>query len=111
MGRDILVVNRISKAPVNPYKSTVGYPGDQIGENVIHFENGIFIRNISYLEQARNTLGIFQSIKNLNVQPIVARFDLQTVKNDSTNNANSSVIDVTNFLQDDNDVFFFSKKF
>lgn len=114
MGRDILVVNRISKAPVNPYKSTVGYPGDQIGENVIRFEKGpnnkIFIRNISYLEQAKDTLGMFQSVKNSNVQPIVATFDLQTVKKDSTNTANSSVIDVTNFLQDDNDVFFFNNR-
>lgn len=113
MGRDILVVNRISKAPVNRYKSTVGYPGDQIGENVIRFEKGpdnkIFIRNISYLEQAKDTLGMYQSVKNSNIQPIVATFDVQTVKKDSANNTNT-VIEVTSFLQGDNEVFFFDSR-
>lgn len=111
IGRDILVVNRISKAPVNVYKSTIGYPGDQIGENVIQFEKGannkIFIRNISYLEQSNDTLGMYQSVKNSNIQPIIATFSIQTIKKDSVNKAQNTVIDITDFLNGDNNIFFF----
>lgn len=111
MGRDILVVNRIAKAPANIFKMNVGYPGDHIGENVIRFEkapgNKIFIRNISFLEQAKDTLGMYQSVLNSNVQPIVASFDIKTVKNDTISKCRNSVIDMSDFLNSDNDVFFF----
>ena len=111
MERDILVVNRISKAPVNSYKSMVGYPGDQIGENVIRFEkapnNKVFIRSISYLEQANDTLGMYQSVKNSNIQPIMATFPVQALNKDSVNKTSTVVIDVTDFLNGDNNVFFF----
>lgn len=111
MGRDILVVNRISKAPVNRYKSLVGYPGDQIGENVIKFEKGpnnkIFIRNISYMEQAKDTLGMYLSVKNSNMQPIVAAFPIQTQKKDSVSKNQNTVIDITDFINGDNNIFFF----
>lgn len=114
MGRDILVVNRISKAPVNRYKSTVGYPGDQIGENVIQFEKGpnnkVFIRNISYLEQAKDTLGMYQSVKNSNIQPIVATFAVQAIKKDSVSKSSQTVIDVTDFMNTDNNIFFFDTR-
>ncbi|MDR1882397.1 MAG: zinc-dependent metalloprotease [Prevotella sp.] len=112
MERDILVVNRISKAPVNRYKSMVGYPGDQIGENVIRFEKGpnnkVFIRSISYLEQANDTSGMYRSVKNSNIQPIMATFPVQALKKDSANNASAVVIDITDFLNGDNNVFFFN---
>lgn len=112
MGRDILVVNRISKAPVNRYKSLVGYPGDQIGENVIKFEKGpnnkIFIRNISYMEQAKDTLGMYLSVKNSNMQPIVAAFPIQTQKKDSVSKNQNTVIDITDFINGDNNIFFFN---
>lgn len=111
MERDILVVNRISKAPVNRYKSMVGYPGDQIGENVIRFEkapnNKVFIRSISYLEQANDTLGMYQSVKNSNIQPIMATFAIQALNKDSVSKTSAAVIDITDFLNGDNNVFFF----
>lgn len=114
MNRDILVVNRISKGPVNRYKSNVGYPGDQIGENVIRFEkapgNKVFIRNISYLEQANDTLGMYQSVKNSNLQPIMSVFDIKAIKKDSTNNTENVVIDLTDFIKSDNDILFFDSR-
>jgi len=114
MGRDILVVNRISKAPANRYKSLVGYPGDQIGENVIQFEKGpnnkVFIRNVSYLEQAKDTLGMYLSVKNSNIQPIVATFPIQALNKDSVNNTGALVIDITDFLNTDNNIFFFDTR-
>lgn len=114
MGRDILIVNRISKAPVNPYKSLVGYPGDQIGENVIQFERGgdnkILMRNISYIEQAKDTLGLYEAVKNSNIQPIVGAFAIQAIKKDSTSNTQSIVMDITDFLKTDNNIFNFDTR-
>ncbi len=40
LGRDVLVVNRISKAPTNTRSGFFGYAGDEINENVIRFEKG-----------------------------------------------------------------------
>ena len=114
MGRDILIVNRISKAPVNQMKSLVGYPGDQIGENVIQFEKGpnnkVFIRNISYIEQAKDTMGMYLSVKNSNMQPIVSAFPVEAIKKDSTDKSQNVVIDVTNFLNSDNNIFYFDTR-
>uniref|UniRef100_UPI003D7FD720 DUF5118 domain-containing protein n=1 Tax=Pedobacter sp. TaxID=1411316 RepID=UPI003D7FD720 len=51
LGREILVVNRISKAGAE-VRSASGYAGDQIGSSVIKFEKGpnnkIFMRKLSY---------------------------------------------------------------
>src|SRR5688500_6694766 len=40
LNREILVVNRISKAPAGPRAGFLGYAGDQISDNVIAFEKG-----------------------------------------------------------------------
>src|SRR5688572_14250951 len=40
LGKDILVVNRISKAPINTRSGFFGYAGDEINENIIRFERG-----------------------------------------------------------------------
>lgn len=112
--RDILIVNRISKAPVNKLKSLVGYPGDYIGENVIKFEKGshnkVYIRMISYIEQAKDTLGMYESVKNSNIQPIMESFSVESINKDTTNNSQSLVIDVTKFLGADNDLLSFGSQ-
>ena len=41
LGRDVLVVNRISKAPANTRAGFFGYAGDEINENVIRFEKAL----------------------------------------------------------------------
>ena len=55
LNREILVVNRISKAPAGARAGFLGYAGDEISVNVITFEKGpankIFLRSISYSEQ------------------------------------------------------------
>ena len=67
-GRDILIVNRIVKAPVDKQKRKAGYPGDHISDEVIRFElgrdNKLFIRQISYLEHSTDTLGMYQAVLN-----------------------------------------------
>ncbi|HEY0042702.1 MAG TPA: DUF5118 domain-containing protein, partial [Flavisolibacter sp.] len=76
LGREILVVNRISKAPAGPRAGFTGYAGDQIGENVITFEKGpnnkIFLRSSSFSEAGRDSSGMYQSVRNSNLAPIAA---------------------------------------
>ncbi len=108
--RDILVVNRISKAAAGMRSgSFFGYGGDQIGQNVIRFEKGpnnkIFLRTISYAEYAKDsTSPMFTSVNNSNVQPIAASFDIKALGKDST----GAVIDITDFINGDNDVLHFN---
>ncbi len=110
-GRDFLVVNRISKAAagMRSQGSFFGYGGDQIGQNVIRFEKGpnnkVFIRTISYAEYAKDsTSPMFTAVNNSNVQPISQSFDIKSFRNDST----GAVIDVTDFVNGDNDVLHFN---
>jgi len=103
-GRDILVVNRLSKT-----QAGMGYGGDQIGQNVVRFEKGpnnkIFLRTISFAVYAKDsTSPMFSSVTNSNVQPIAAAFDVKAFSKDST----GSVIDITDFISGDNDVLFYS---
>jgi hypothetical protein len=83
LNRDILIVNRISKAPTSRQKSRVGYPGDILGSKVIRFENKdnkrILVREYSYRERSENKDGMFQSVRNSNTQPIVANFGIETI--------------------------------
>ena len=116
LGREILVVNRISKSAAGSRSgSMMGYAGDQIGENVISFERGqnnkIFIRSISYQEAAHDSAGMYQSVRNSNLQPIVAAFDVKANARDSVSGAKGSVVDVTDYIMNDNDIFFFDSRY
>jgi Met-zincin/Domain of unknown function (DUF5117)/Domain of unknown function (DUF5118) len=104
LGREILVVNRLSKTQVG-----MGYGGDQIGQNVIRFEKGpknkIFLRTISYAVYAKDsTSSMFSSVNNSNVQPISAAFDIKAFSKDSS----GSVIEITEFINGDNEVLNYS---
>lgn len=109
LNRDILIVNRISKAPTSRQKSRVGYPGDILGSKVIRFENKdnkrILVREYSYRERSENKDGMFQSVHNSNTQPIVANFGIETIKKDSL--TRNYVINVSVFLQKENPLFSF----
>ena len=109
--RDMLVVNRISKASAGMRApgSFFGYGGDQIGQNVIRFEKGpnnkVFLRTVSFAEYAKDsTSPMFTSVTNSNVQPIAAAFDIKALGKDST----GAVIDVTDFINSDNEVLNFN---
>ena len=102
--RDILVVNRISKT-----QAGTGYGGDQVGQNVIRFDKGpnnkMFLRTISYAVYAKDsTSPMFSSVANSNLQPISFAFDIKAFGKDSA----TSVIEITDFVNGDNDVLFFS---
>ena len=109
LGREILVVNRISKAAAGMRSGFFGYAGDETGRNVIRFEKGpnnkIFLRNISFAEYSKDsTSPMYTAVNNSNVQPIAAAFDIKAFSKDST----GSVIDLTDYISNDNDVLFFS---
>ncbi|AEV96639.1 hypothetical protein A4D02_20940 [Niastella koreensis] len=110
--RDLLVVNRISRAAagVRPLDGFFGYAGDEIGENVIRFTKGpnnkLFINRISYLDVSHDSSenGLLRSVINSNLQPIVASFEIKAI----SPNDKGTVIDVTDYINGDNDVFFFN---
>jgi len=109
LGRDILVVNRITKAAAGMRNGFFGFAGDQIGQSVIRFEKGpnnkVFLRNISFAEYTKDsTSPMFTAVNNSNVQPIAAAFDVRAFSKDST----GQVIDITDYISGDNDVLFFS---
>ena len=109
MGRDILIVNRISKAPINTRAGFLGFAGDEINENVIRFERGpnnrVFLRNISFSVYAKDsTKPMFKTVQNSNIQPIAASFDIKAFSADSA----GVVLDLTDYISTDNDIFFFA---
>ena len=112
LGRDILIVNRISKAPADTRSGFFGYAGDEINENVIRFEKGpnnkIFLRNISFTVYAKDsTKPMYKSVMNSNIQPIAAAFDIRAFSRDSS----GSVIEFTDYINGDNDILFFASFF
>lgn len=111
LGREILVVNRISKAPAGARAGFLGYAGDQVGENVITFEKGpnnkIFLRSSSFEEAGRDSAGMYQAVRNSNLSPISAAFDIKAFANDSITKIKGSVIEMTDYVMGDNDIFFF----
>lgn len=98
-GREILAITRIAKTATG-----AGYGGEEANEQVLRFEKGpdnkIFIRVVFYVNVASDTLPIYQAVKNSNVEPIAAAFDLKAFGKDST----GAVIDVTDFFKGDNQV-------
>ena len=108
LNRDILVVNRISKSGAE-VRAAQGYAGDQIGSAVIRFEKGpnnrIFMRKVSYRTYGPDsTTAMYQSLKNSNIQAIAASFNIAAYTNDKK----GSVIDITDYVNSDNDIFYFS---
>lgn len=110
IGRDILVLNRVSKSSIESPKAFGGYAGDQIGDNVIRFEKGpnnkVFVRNISYSVNPDSTKQMYQSVLNSNIQPIALAFDVKAYAPDSL--GRGIVIDITDNISADNEIFGFS---
>jgi len=107
MMREILVVNRVSKAPAGLQGSLLNYAGDQLSQKVVRFEKGpsnkIFLRTISYADYAADsTSPMFRSVNNSNLQPISASFDIRAFSKDS----GATVIETTELINGDNEVFY-----
>jgi len=107
--KEFLLVTRLTKAAAGMRSGTSGYAGDQIGQQVIAFEKGpkdkILLRSISHVDYAKDsTSQMYNSVTKNNVQSIIKSFDVKAygVKN------NSSVIEVTDVLNSDNELTSFS---
>lgn len=108
LGRDILVVSRIAKSGAE-VRAAQGYAGDVIGSTVIRFDKGpnnrIFMRKVSFRTYSPDsTTAMYQNLKNSSIQPIAASFNVAAYSPDK----NGSVIDVTDYINSDNDIFYFS---
>lgn len=108
VGREILVVNRISKSGAGLRTGMSGYAGDQINRNVIRFDKGpnnkVFLRKLSFAERADSTQAMYRAVMNSNIQPIEGSFDVAAFGKENK----SVIFDLTSFINGDNDVFFFS---
>lgn len=107
LGRDILVVSRMSKAGAE-VRSASGYAGDQIGSSVIRFEKGpnnkVFMRKVSYRTYGPDsTTAMYQNLQRSNIQAIAASFAVAAYTPDKK----GTVIDMTDYISSDNDIFYF----
>lgn len=111
MNRDILVVSRISQSAAG-LSGNIGFAGDQINNNIIRFSKGpnnkIFLHRVSFDERATDVNGLYQAVVNSNRPPIMQAFDARSYGIDSLTRTRSTVIELTDYLSGDNDVFFFS---
>ncbi len=110
--KEFLLVTRLTKAAAGMRTGGAGYAGDQIGQQVVAFEKGpkdkILLRSISFVDYAKDsTSAMYNSVIRNNVQSIIKSFDVKTYGN----NKKSSVIDVTDLLNSDNDMVSFSANY
>ncbi|MBW8687097.1 zinc-dependent metalloprotease [Chitinophaga rhizophila] len=110
MGKDILIVNRVAAASVDMRNGNWGLTGDQIGEAVYRFEkarnNNLYLRRLSFSEySADSTTAMYTSVQKNNVQAIAAAFPIVAYNADSS----AVVLNMTDFLNSDNDITYFSK--
>ncbi|MDR1273384.1 MAG: zinc-dependent metalloprotease [Odoribacteraceae bacterium] len=109
LGRDVLIVNRVARAPEEIREL---YGSDQIGEIVVRFEKGkndkIFLRRVLHVERADSIeTGMYRSVSNSSLPAILASFAVKAYGGDSLG-VKTSVIDMTDFVQGENEVLHFS---
>jgi hypothetical protein len=109
LGRDILVVCRIAQGAAGIRPEYTGYAGDQVGTTVVRFEKGpdskLFLRRITFEENAGDsTDAMFHAVIRSNLQPLVAAFGIGAY----SPNGRGSVVEITDYINGDNEVLFFS---
>jgi hypothetical protein len=97
--REILTITRFTKTPAGGGS----YGGEIVNEQTIRWEKGpsnnVFLRVVTVVNTATDsTQPIFQAVRNSNLDPIAAAFDVKAYSHDST----SVVIEVTDFFKGDN---------
>lgn len=109
LGRDLLVVGRIAQGAAGVRPGYTGYAGDQIGSTIIRFEKGpghkLFLRRITYQDHAGDTSNaMYAAVVRSNLQPLVAAFGIGAY----SPYGKASVIEVTDYINGDNDILFFN---
>jgi hypothetical protein len=101
LDRDFQVLSRIEKGPAIFQRDPEGFAGKVLGTTQISFSKGpnnkLFIKRLIYEEIAKDSSdnGLYRSLKMNNLQPILTSFDIKAY------GKNSTVIDVTDFINSD----------
>jgi hypothetical protein len=100
--KELLVVTRIAMGASN----SKSYSGDDVKNVVVRFEkvssNRIILRKVIYSTYISDSShNIFQAVVKENFFPIIASFSIEPFSPASGN----SIINVTNFIQEDNEMF------
>ncbi|ATL49210.1 zinc-dependent metalloprotease [Chitinophaga caeni] len=100
-GRDIMVINRISKMPGGMHL----YAGESLDESMISFEKGpnenIRIRYRYVISDADSTNAISRAVKNSNNDPVIETLPIKAYGKDSL----SYVVDVSKMIKDNRSLF------
>lgn len=109
LGRDLLIVSRIAQGAAGMRQGYKGYAGDQIGNRIVRFEKGpghkLFLRRITYEDNAGDsTHAMYNAVVRSNLQPLVAAFGIGAY----SPNGKGRVIEVTDYMNGDNDILFFN---
>ncbi|WAC11134.1 zinc-dependent metalloprotease [Dyadobacter pollutisoli] len=104
LDHDIMAVTRYSKTAAGGGI----FGGEEVNRQMIRWEKGmdnnLLLRSVTIVVASPDsTKPIFQAVKNSNSDPIIGVFDIKAIKKDP--GAKSSVIDVTDFFNADNQVF------
>lgn len=106
--RDLLLVCRIEQAAAGNRSRNDGYAGDQVNTALFRLEKKndrqLYLRKISLTERADSANVIFPAYQKSNLQSIVMVFNIKEY--DATKG--TSLIDVTDWLQSDTDLLYFS---
>ncbi|MGV3599857.1 MAG: zinc-dependent metalloprotease [Dyadobacter fermentans] len=103
LNRDIMAVTRYSKTAAGGGI----FGGEEVNRQMIRWERGmdnnLLLRSVTMVVTSPDsTKPIFQAVKNSSSDPIIGVFDIKAVKKEP---AKTSVIDVTEFFNSDNQVF------
>ncbi len=109
LGRDILIVGRVARSSAVVEGL---YGGDQISNTVVRFEKGpgkkLFLIKVAYdIRSKDSTQAMYKAVERSNMQSVVAVFPVMSYSRDS----GGSIIDVTNFINTDNELLYFSSIF
>ena len=94
LGKEMLLVSRISKTP------QVGYGGEESNTEVVRWErkyDKILLRTISYVNVASDSSPISRAVKASNFEEVIKAFSIQAFNKDSS----TIVIDVTDLFLGD----------
>lgn len=105
IGKDILIVTRIASGGI----VSNNLSGDEINNQVVRFEKGsgnrVFLRKSLFdTYTGDSSASLFQAVTRSNFAPIIASFRIEALSPVH----NGCVVNITNFLLEDNDLFAFS---
>ena len=99
IGREFIAVTRIAKAPTGG-----GYGGEEENRQVLRWEKGpnnkLFLRAVLHINASADPdKPITEAVRNSNLEPIAAAFDIKSIRKDT-----SVVINVSDFFKGDNQI-------